>query len=360
MLELLREFQTPVTTQNFVERLRAWYALCDAAAPLHKTLQLNEMHVLGAQLCCGLEGIELDGYDTFDVVAMFAAVAPMPFDEPLLGKLDWQQLTDMMTTLQLEYRKLLVWDDAAGWATLFDYCRFMPAVLRRMGYWIRRSWRHAESSGGRREPAAASIEATQGTVVEDDAGWRTLAPSSLAHLLSLVHTFAALTDRLLCATLVVVPDASTTVELQSHHREASLDEYYVNAMVADLPVGSILQYAHRFQFLFHSVTQVVYFHWPSYKRVGQLPLVELRQPGTAPANLLPLLLQIDPELPVLNEHSRALCHAKVTTAAAPWAWMNVAGFFALLHHDGAVYVARDIRELFAHYQTHAGAQGERV
>ena len=101
--------------------------------------------------------------------------------------------------------------------------------------------------------------------------------------------------------------------------------------------------------------QVVYFHWPSYKRSAQLPLAALRDADTAPANLLPLLLQLEPALPVLAEHTQALCHARATTAAAPWAWMNVAGFFALLHADGAVYVAGDVRELYLHYRAHAAA-----
>ena len=65
--------------------------------------------------------------------------------------------------------------------------------------------------------------------------------------------------------------------------------------------------------------------------------------------MLPLLQQIDPALPVLAEHTRALCHARATTAAAPWAWMNVGGFFALLHADGSAFVARDVRELYLFY-----------
>lgn len=348
MLSLLREFAPPAEAAQLHQRLQTWYHECDPAMPLHKKLQLNSMHVLGAKLCCDLDQMELPGYHTYDVVATFSAIAPMPFDEPLLSRLGWQQLTDMMTTVQLEYRKLLAWDDVDGWATRFDYCCFILFALKRAGYWLRHSWKT--------EGLEADVEATQGAVTLDDAGWRTLAPSTVAHLLDAMHSFGALTNRLLSATVVRVPDAATLVEMHSHHREASLDEYYVNAMVGDLPVGSILQYAHRFQFLFHSITQVVYFHWPSYKRLGQKPLAELRLSGTAPSNLLPLLLQIDPELPVLNEHTRALCHTHVTTAAAPWAWLNVSGFFALAHLDGSVYVAKDVRELFAHYQTHKRGQ----
>jgi len=125
-----------------------------------------------------------------------------------------------------------------------------------MGYWIGRAWRPVENNT---TGIDADLEALQGTVTVDADGWRTLAPPALAALLDAVHTFSALTNRLLSATLVIESDASTRVELHAHHREASLDDYYVSAMLADLPLGSVLQYAHRFQFLFHSITQVSLF-----------------------------------------------------------------------------------------------------
>jgi len=104
----LRAFEEPSASFGLEQRLEAWYHECDGAGPLHTKLQLNEMHVLGAKLCSDLDRGALwpratsdDVYETFDVVAAFAAVAPMPFDERLLCRLDWQQLTDMMTTLQV-------------------------------------------------------------------------------------------------------------------------------------------------------------------------------------------------------------------------------------------------------------------
>ena len=101
----LRAFEGPPASFGLEQRLEAWYHECDGAASLHTKLQLNEMHVLGAKLCSDLDRGALwpasDAvYETFDVVAAFAAVAPMPFDERLVCRLDWQQLTDMMTTLQ--------------------------------------------------------------------------------------------------------------------------------------------------------------------------------------------------------------------------------------------------------------------
>jgi len=182
-----------------------------------------------------------------------------------------------------------------------------------MGYWIGRAWRPEAAAGG---PDAggpdaggtdADAEALHGTVTVDAAGWRTLAPPALAALLDAVHTFAALTNRLLSATLVAEPDASTRVELHAHHREASLDEYYVSAMLTDLPLGSIVQYAHRFQFLFHSITQVLAvipsaIPLPSRCHPAAIPL-----PSPLPSQLSSLPSRCHPSSPLCHPSS-PLCH----------------------------------------------------
>jgi len=343
---LLEQFVAPIAPSDVERCMKQWCHEVDPAAPLHKTLLLNEMHVMGMRLCCEMHRSDFAGYDQYDLQTTIAPLLPLPFPQTLLSRLRWSELLDLMATLQLGYKKLLVWDDADGYSTYFDYRLFILFLMKRMGYWIGHEWRDGDAG------AVPDLAAAQGTEQVDAEGWRRLAPTTVAHLLDNVHTFAALTNRLLSATVVAVANAHTQLELQSHHRESSLDEFYVNAMVSDVPVGSILQYAHRFQYLFHSITQVVYFHWPSYRRVNQLSLEQLRAPDTPPQNLLPLLLQIDPAPPVLNEHTQALCH---TLRNVPWAWMNVAGYFALMHSDGAVYVAKDIRELFLFKQAQIAA-----
>ena len=345
MTALLHQFASPATHADFEGRIHQWCTQADPSAGLHQTLLLNDMHVLGKKLCSDMHRLDLSGYDAYSLTESIACLLPLPFDEPRLSCLSWSELVDLMTTMQIGYRKLVVWNDADGYSVYFDYHGFVIFLMKRIGFWMSHEWREEAGS------EVPDLATAQGAEEVDAEGWHRVAPTAVAHLLDVVHTFAALTNCLLSATLLVVDDEMP--ELHTHHRESSLDEFYVNAMISDVPLGSILQYAHRFQFLFHSITQVVYFHWPSYRRSNQISLAQLRGKDTPPQNILPLLLQIDPNVPVLYEHTQALCH---TRRPDKWAWMNVAGFFALLHRDGSVYVAKDIRELFVYYQRRDAAE----
>ena len=339
MTDLLRMFTLPATLADYESRIHQWCTQADPSAGLHKTLLLNEMHVLGSKLCSDMNRLELRGYHEYSLTRTIARLLPLPFEEPRLSCLAWSELVDLMTSIQIGYRKLIVWNDADGYSACFDYHSFVIFLMKRIGFWTSHEWREEAGS------EVPSLATAQGAEEVDAEGWHRVAPTAVAHLLDVVHTFAALTNCLLSATLVVVQDAWP--ELHAHHRESSLDEFYVNAMISDVPLGSILQYAYRFQFLFYSITQVVYFHYPSYRRSNQISLAQLRGKDTPPQNILPLLLQIDPNVPVLYEHTKALCHSR---QPSKWAWMNVAGYFALLHRDGSVYVAKDIRELYIYYQ----------
>ena len=46
-----------------------------------------------------------------------------------------------MSTMQLSYNNLLVWDDAKGYSTYLDYLLFVVFITKRMGYWISHEWR---------------------------------------------------------------------------------------------------------------------------------------------------------------------------------------------------------------------------
>ena len=78
---------------------------------------------------------------------------------------------------------------------------------------------------------------------------------------------------MLSAQHISAPDeAEQLIELYNYHREASLDDFYKMSQMADTPFGSVSQYKHKFRHLFHSTSQVVYFHYPSYMRRKQVAL----------------------------------------------------------------------------------------
>jgi len=127
-------------------------------------------------------------------------------------------------------------------------------------------------------------------------------------------------------------------EISEHHREVTLDNFYEQSMVSDLYPGSITQYKHRHQAVFHSISQVVYFNWPAYARKKQSSFAELMQQRQY-TNLVPLLCEMYPDIPVLYEHTGALfadCHAQHTLA-----WVCIAGYWTIVHNVTGCYYNQD-------------------
>ena len=137
-------------------------------------------------------------------------------------------------------------------------------------------------------------------------------------------------------------DSASAVALQPYHREAGMDTYNELILYANCPVGTIAQYMHRFNHLFHSVSQVVYYNYPDFRRPPQKSFEALDTPNAPAINLLPVLLELEP-LPVLYEHTGA-GHA-ATHAKHPRAWVVWDRF--VLQVDSAMNVryAEDLRAL---------------
>lgn len=73
-------------------------------------------------------------------------------------------------------------------------------------------------------------------------------------------------------------------------------------MIAGLIVAKICGTALAFfRVLFHSMSQVIYFHYPAHQLQIQVPLYELHCHGAGSIILQSLLLQIRPEIPVPYE-----------------------------------------------------------
>ena len=141
-----------------------------------------------------------------------------------------------------------------------------------------------------------------------------------------------------------VPDPDTQgIDLHPHHREASLDDFYQNSMLADLAPGFIMQYRSRYAHLFHSISQVVYFHYPQYCRKKQIPLTDITKHGAPHISVLPLLQQLFPSVPVFYEHTGGCCLHE--HAQHPWSWLMLSGFVLLVRRDGKMFAAHDLRSL---------------
>ena len=76
-------------------------------------------------------------------------------------------------------------------------------------------------------------------------------------------------------------------QIQECHMQASQETFFKLAMHADLPPAARLLYRQDFAGFYHCVSQVVYFHFPSYERSDQISLLKLRESGPPVFTLAP-------------------------------------------------------------------------
>ena len=106
------------------------------------------------------------------------------------------------------------------------------------------------------------------------------------------------------------------LDVQPYHVQAALEAFNEHAMHVDLPPAARVVYRQDFSGMYHCVTQVVYFHFPSYARRHQLSLDEIRS-GESPWHCLSAALELYPEIPVTYEDE--------AMRVASWQWMLLSG-----------------------------------
>ena len=123
--------------------------------------------------------------------------------------------------------------------------------------------------------------------------------------------------------------------IQDFHVQASMEEFYKHAMHSDLPPAARLLYRQDFAGFYHCVSQVVYFHFPSYERKVQLGLDAIRS-GAHPIHALAPLMEMYPDV--------GLCYEDEMPAKGRWSWILMCGGRVYLT-DGAERVWFDTNVL---------------
>lgn len=142
-----------------------------------------------------------------------------------------------------------------------------------------------------------------------------------------------------CATALDSCELPSPVH--SHLLHAALDDFYALSMYFDTAIGDVLHYRHEFAGMFHSVTQVMYFHDPNYARRKQLPLAEVH---TRAEHFVPLLQQLYPDVRLLREDdtlppgfAEPGAGAELPSLQQDWAWLVVPGRVYLVSRAGHVF-----------------------
>ena len=327
-----------------------WLVQMDRAEKVEEGSDYNPMHVVGLGICALLHGVSVDEYESFSLHQALGVHAHIILCEESVKTMSWQQISDTLTALQLQFKIMFEWDDDSGYETDVDLVNVMLMLMKRAGFWLCHQWRATDVDQTTLDETQSDMECLQGIVDVDNMGWKCVRPACVVQFIDGAHAMLSVTRLLVQARVVRLHSKegppSEHVHLFNHHREASIDDFYEMSMITDCMVGSIVQYKHKFQFLFHSISQVVYYHWPVYERQRQITQKAIEKYAVCGINLLPLLLQLNPEIPIFYEHTGAGLQSAYIQHEYSWALMS--GFIFLIHRSGEVFYAEDVRSLFLH------------
>ena len=341
LLELLDE-GAPAGAE-LLRLVDAWAEDYDRGDKLDPEDGCNLMHLVGAALCVLLHRSELGA--AFDLRAALGPAAPrVLLCDKRLADLDVEELQNLVTALQLEFGTLYTLEEGgpagvdAGFWALVDTEAVCVRIMAQLGALL--AVRERVESDPTQPPPAA----VRGLLDVDAEGYCSVRAETFVFMLDALHSMYCLHALLTRAEFVPAPaELLARAELHAHHREASNETFFTHSMTADCVVGSIAQYAHRFAHLFHSVSQAIYYNRPTYARQTQLPLAALQRANACAVNVLPLLTELRPDIPVLFEHTGAGCRQQ--HAKHRWSWVLWSRFVLLVDADMRSYVAADARTL---------------
>lgn len=326
------------------KRLVLNWAHCDDAETVPAEAgTYSDMHLFGLGLC-----YILHTHDPLETRTYNAPEELGEFHAPLVAGTDlhacsWPELKALIRALQASYAQLITYDRFAGYDCSVDVTKYVLALMTRVGALLGTMFLWESL------PAEDQVRLAEFYQHESDGYW-IVKPLACAEAIDVLHSLTRLVLTLVHATPVGA--ASSKPDLTQFHHEASLDDFYQLATAQDCLPGSIAAYKNQFHGLFHDVSQVAYFLYPTYSRRVQKPIADFAAGTAAGVNVLPLLMQVKPDVPVVFEHTRGKARAH------PWAWLVWHDHILLCRDDGAVFCAASVYDLFAHMLEHTAPPAE--
>jgi len=287
-----------------------WLWGCDLLEPATVDCLLNRSHLLGL-LIARVRALREPG-----LMDVCIAIPNTAYANSHVSALTARQLQDTLQDLQMHWQRYVSEMDADALLELVDACmaRFGQLNLH---------------------PAAYDDVSMRDSACAD----RMSAPCIRRFVTILCILYRHL-DLLL--RWVPPPAGRAPEPIQDFHVQASMEEFYRHTMHADLPPAARMLYRQDFAGFYHCVSQVVYFHFPSYERRVQLDLSALRDGTGHHVYALAPLLEMYPEI--------NLCYEDETPRKGSWNWIMACKRVYLMDADGGnVWYDENILRLLGAY-----------
>ncbi|EKX36194.1 hypothetical protein GUITHDRAFT_146000 [Guillardia theta CCMP2712] len=293
---------------NISDMMQEWLTQTDPKEKATSEAVLNRMHAQGSVLArMAYLALEVDARKVQDVVP---GCKELELSEEPVDAMGWKELSQAMDNVQIN------WGKVSSLPGVKDLCW---KLFARFGYFAGYAFGDGEDGIDivhDREPCAD--------------GHRL---SDLAKQQALDAFFCMFRYLWLVARQQPVQEQGPELDLRTFHFEAATDTYHETTMHDDVHIGALLQYMHRFSGLFHSVSQAVYYHHPTYsRRRAPMSMGALSEEGRSAADWIPVLRQLYPQLQLFYES----CDLR-TLPPDGWCWLHAPGRVWLVGPHTAVH-----------------------
>ena len=296
-----------------------WIWGTDPTEPLNAGALLNRSHLLGLLACRHRSILATPPNSQYITGLQIMDTHP--------EKMNLRQLKDTLDNLCVQLPKMLESPNppTSSAVTLVDAC------FSRFGFFL------AEGGGVDLMNDTVCVEAADPLQPE-------LFKINRMCMRRTLNSFLLLYRHLHLATIArQIPPIHRECSLHKHHLEASNDDFDMLCMRTCLPVAAVINYKNDFSCFFNHISQVVYFHYPTYERIKRVPITELQK--ATPVQLLPALRLLHPAIQILYEEDKF----DITKPLGYWAWLVLPGRIYLAGPKCDVYYSRDLTSLLGVY-----------
>jgi len=344
--KLLDIFEDIEDIQDISSKMFSWLTLFNRAeAVFKKPLELygfNAMHIIGMQISGKLYHMNSPDYLLYDLKeSVFKTFSRLNVVSNEIHEFTWIDMEIFVSALQINLKNIIDIDKNSVESN-FDLGELLIMLLTRIGFFC--NYEKSAQNHSEKMIPMKDVETIKGNMVR-------ILPQSIVNILDVLHSIGSIV-----LALTTSKDASEfqlsnggnsptqkkneeEVVLTEHHREVSLDVFYEFSMVSDLHAGCITQYYHKHEDVFHSISQVLYFNWPSYARKRQCSIEKIHE-GKNFVNTMPLILEYFPNVPIFYEHNGALHFQKHNQY--DFSWACIAGYTFLVKRDFTIFYSKQI------------------
>ena len=353
-----------------------WGTDCNAL-PSEHCCDMNRMHVVGI-LCAVRESIAPVPQYRQAILDIIPSLSIVHLYKKPICEFSLRELIDQLECLQLNWGQVLgaldshddddddgggEYDcenvennnDSGGGDTttiiIHPILNLVKACMARLGHIAH----HAYPTGG------AVLDDPQHTSVLPDTG------DGGAGGLSIISRKALRQAICTCFSLLRVQDIvtrsvcvpSTTISeadiyrvnraMKSHHIESSMDFFNLLQQMVYLAPGMRLVYRTNFAGMYNDVSQVIYFHYPRFCRLPQIPLQDI---PNSPHHMLPLISQLIPDIPISYDDDSFIPGLTTSTVekVKKWVWLICCSEVFLLEVEkGQIWTSSTLGGLVAYF-----------